>query len=47
MVVGTLCRDVDEFSTDKNLRIAQYQIAVNRKYRLKDSSAEERTDYPW
>lgn len=47
LCVGTLCRDVDTYVTDKNLKIAQYQIAVNRKYRIKDSSAEERTDYPW
>jgi len=47
LCVGTLCRDVDTYLTDKNLKIAQYQIAVNRKFRIKESSAEERTDYPW
>lgn len=46
LCVGTLCRDVDVYDTG-NMKIAQYQIAVNRKYRLRDSSAEERTDYPW
>ena len=46
-VIGTLCRDVDTYITDKSLKIAQYQIAVNRKYRVKEDSAEIRTDWPW
>lgn len=46
-VIGTLCRDVDVYRGGKGPTTAQYQLAVNRKFRLKDDSAEIRTDYPW
>lgn len=46
-VIGTLCRDVDIYRAGKGPATAQYQLAVNRKFRLKDDSAEIRTDYPW
>lgn len=46
-LIGTLCRDMETFRTNEGLQITQYQLAVNRKYRVKDDSAENRTDYPW
>lgn len=46
-LIGTLCRNVETFRTNNGLQITQYQLAVNRKYRVKDDSAENRTDYPW
>lgn len=46
-MIGTLCRNTETFVTNHGLQITQYQLAVNRKYRVKDDSAENRTDYPW
>ena len=46
-LIGTLCRDPETFRTNEGLSITQYQLAVNRKYRIKDDVAENRTDYPW
>lgn len=46
-LVGTLCREPENYSNDKGLFITQYQLAVNRKFRLRDDAAENRTDYPW
>lgn len=46
-VIGTLCRDVSTYTSEKGLAISQYQLAVNRKFRLRDDAAENRTDYPW
>lgn len=46
-IVGTLCRDVETYTSEKGLVISQYQLAVNRKFRLRDDAAENRTDYPW
>ena len=45
--IGTLCREPDVYRAGKGPTVTQYQIAVNRKFRLKDDSAEIRTDYPW
>lgn len=46
-VIGTLCRDVETYTNEKGLTITQYQLAINRKFRLRDDAAENRTDYPW
>lgn len=46
-LIGTLCRNTETFVTNGGLQITQYQLAVNRKYRVKDDSADNRTDYPW
>lgn len=45
-LVGKLCREPDFYKQD-DLVTTQYQIAVNRKFYLKDDIAENRTDYPW
>ncbi len=47
MVIGTLCRDPEIYTDEKNKSFAQYQLAVNRRYRIKEDSAETKTDYPW
>lgn len=47
MIIGALCRDVETYTNSKGLTTTQYQLAVNRKFRLKDDAAEIRTDYPW
>ena len=47
MVIGTLCREPEIYTDDKNRSFAQYQIAVNRRYRIKEDPAETKTDYPW
>jgi len=47
MVIGTLCRDPDFYVSDKERSSAQYQLAVNRRYRIKEDPPEVRTDYPW
>jgi len=50
MVIGTLCRDpVLRESQDgrRTTAVAQYQLAANRRYHIRDGHEEERTDYPW
>jgi hypothetical protein len=46
-VIGTLCRDPVIYTNDKERSFAQYQLAVNRKYRIREDPPELKTDYPW
>jgi len=48
MIIGTLCRDpiFHEYSNKEGC-MAQYQIAANRRYHIRDGHDAERTDYPW
>ena len=46
-VFGTLCRDPKKISPKEGLTITQYQIALNRKFRIKEDAPEIRADYPW
>ena len=46
-LIGTLSREVETYTSEKGLTTTQYQLAVNRKYRLRDDAAENRTDFPW
>lgn len=48
ILIGNLCRP-PQYYTDKSINYStcQYQIAVNRKYHIRDMGVEERTDYPW
>ena len=46
MIVGTLCRDPQSF-TKKGKTTTNYQLAVNRKYFIKDGDPMVKTDYPW
>ena len=49
MMIGSLCNKLDfyEFDPETGTCVAQYQIASNRRYHIKDAHDEERTDYPW
>lgn len=47
MLIGTLCREVQSYRDELNRDYCQYQLAVNRKFRIKEDSAEIKTDYPW
>lgn len=46
-LIGPLCRDVKRFKLDTGLNITTYQMAVRRKFRVIDDSAENRVDFPW
>ena len=47
LVFGTLCRDPKRITTEWGLVITQYQIAMNRKFRIQSDPPEIKTDYPW
>lgn len=47
MIIGTLCREPEIYTDEKKRSFAQFQLAVNRRYRIKEDSAETKTDYPW
>lgn len=44
---GTLCRDPKKITPKRNLIVTQYQIAMNRKYRIPSDPPEIKTDFPW
>lgn len=46
-VIGTLCRDPEYHKDEKGRDYAQYQLAVNRRLRIREDSPEVKTDYPW
>lgn len=46
-VIGPVCREPQLYKTENGLYITTYQMAIRRKYRIKDDSAEIRTDFPW
>lgn len=47
-IYGTLCRDPKKMvSKETNLTITQYQVALNRKFRIRTDPPELKTDYPW
>lgn len=46
-VFGTLCKNPERMSPMSGLVLTQYQIALNRKYRIRSDPPEIRTDYPW
>lgn len=48
LLVGMLCRDVVGFNyAEKNTLIANYQLAVSRKYHIKNDASNNRIDFPW
>lgn len=47
MVIGTLCREPEAYTNEYGKASVQYQLAVNRKYRIREDSPDVRTDYPW
>jgi single-stranded DNA-binding protein len=46
-LIGPVCREPKVFRTEKGLFITTYQLAVRRKFRIKDDSANIKTDFPW
>lgn len=46
-IFGTLCRDPKKIRPKEGLIVTQYQIALNRKFRIQADAPEIRTDYPW
>lgn len=46
-IIGTLCKEPEHLITPKGTDVTQYQLAVNRKYRIKEDLEDIRTDYPW
>lgn len=46
-VIGNLCRDPQYYVDGNGKKYAQYQLAVNRRFRIAEDMADIRTDYPW
>jgi uncharacterized protein with PIN domain len=46
-VFGTLCTEPKKLTSKSGLTVTQYQVALNRKYRIKTDPPEIKTDYPW
>ena len=46
-LAGTLIRDPVLFKTKAGEIITQYQLALNRKFRIREDDPEIRTDWPW
>ena len=46
-VIGNLCREPDYYVDKNNKRYAQYQLAVNRRFRIKEDHEDIKTDFPW
>ncbi len=47
MLIGSLCREPKYYAVDGKGKQAQYQLAINRSYHIKEDSADIKTDYPW
>lgn len=45
--IGTLVRDPKMILTQNGLTVTQYQIALNRKFRVRTDDPDKRADYPW
>ena len=46
-LIGPVCREPQQYITEKGLAITTYQVAVRRKYRIASDSTETKTDFPW
>lgn len=46
-VIGTLVRDPKKITPKTGLIVTQYQIALNRKYKIPTDPPEIKSDYPW
>lgn len=46
-VFGKLCRQPKPTKTKSGLTLTRYQIALNRKFHIKEDPPEVRSDYPW
>lgn len=47
IIAGNLCNDPEVYKFKNGLYTVQYQIALNRKFRVKEDPPELKTDYPW
>ncbi len=45
-LIGRLCREPERIMNVKQAS-AQYQIAVNRKFKIREDSPDTKTDFPW
>ena len=46
-IIGSLCTDISRMDSATGPTAAQFQVAVNRRYRVKELEHDIRTDYPW
>ena len=46
-VIGNLCKQPQFFVDANNKPYASYEIAVNRRYHIKEDDDDAKTDYPW
>ena len=46
-IIGTLCREPELHKSEDGEITTQYQLAIDRKYRIKEDHPLIRTDYPW
>lgn len=46
-VIGMLCREPQLFVTNTGLNIVTYQMAVMRKYKVREENADNTVDFPW
>ena len=47
IVAGNLCNDPTSVRDDSDILHTQYQIALNRKFHVKNDPPDMKTDYPW
>lgn len=47
LIVGTLCREPKTLKAKSGINITQYQIATNRKFKIREDSPDTKTDWPW
>ena len=45
--IGNLTKDPVMGKTNKGVSNTAYQLAIDRKFRVREDSVEERTDFPW
>ncbi len=46
-LIGSLCTDIQRRDNPNGVTAAQFQMAVNRRYRVNELERDTRTDYPW
>lgn len=46
-VIGTLCREPKTLKAKSGINITQFQLAINRKYKIREDNPETKTDWPW
>lgn len=46
-VIGTLCRNPENYVDEQGRDYSRYQLAVNRKFKIQEDDPSIKTDYPW